>query len=115
MSKIKILSTILLLTISSISILNVQTNPNYSRSMIRVTFKSFPYLDDPAGISYNSYGQLGDLSAYVLRIYAKAALNPYISAMEQSEKMLGVGNISGVTVLPDSKIFGKILVVLVKR
>jgi hypothetical protein len=37
--------------------------------IIRVTFHDFPYVEDPAGMDCGSYEQLGELSAYVLRVF----------------------------------------------
>jgi hypothetical protein len=78
--------------------------------IIRVKFQPFPYYPDPNGISYNSFGKLGDLSAYVLRIYTDSEMQQFIKTAKSSEKWFGAGKIDGVTYGPDSSTYGDIAV-----
>jgi len=77
---------------------------------IRVRFHPFPYLNDPHGISYNSRGRLGELSAYVLRIYATKQMEMFAKLkLKRDNPPPGLEQI-GTTFIPVPEEYGTAIV-----
>lgn len=61
------------------------------KEMIRVRCHPFPYVQDPGGYDLGSYEQLGEVSAYVIRVYPGPLINETITKRKKlSEAFPGI-------------------------
>ena len=110
-SLIKVITVLIFFLIVDFSfqITNAQNLPSNS-GIIRVRFAPFPYVSDPYGGDFRSYGRLQEVSAYVLRVYPDSAMKVIRSTVEWSEELFGTGVIDKVNFIRTTKDYGKILV-----
>ena len=85
-----------------------QNNQEIEEGIIRITFNSFPYVNDPYGADWRCYNSLGSLSVYAIRIYSVTLADNFQEANENSLKMTGKKGQMSVIIPNDICIRGKV-------